>query len=430
MAEIELSSKAPGLQMLRRLTKHAVVRNALSLYGIQAAGYVLPILTFPYLARVLGPEKFGVIAWSQAFVGYFQVLTEYGFNFTVTREVSVNRDDLPLLCRIYTSAMAARTLLMLMSLAIMTPIIFAVPKMRAEWPLFYITFLTVVGSVLFPQWLFQGLERMEYITFREVGARFIGLMTIFFLVRTQADYLWAAAIMSGSTAIAALVGLLYVKKLTGVEFTRTSPTEIWRTFTDGWHIFLSTAAITLYTRSNTFILGLIAPEAEVGVYSGVLKLIDALKALISPLSTAIFPHISRVASESKEAAVDFVKRYTFRLTAPFAVISLGLLIGAPIAVGKIYGPGFEESIKLMRIMSPVPLIVAWGTVYSVYYMLGLGFKKEWSRLIISAGGFNFVVLVPLLFVCKASTAVAITGVLVEGFVLVRAYWFYRRKQKG
>ena len=250
--------------MFKRFTRHAFVRNALSLYGIQVASYLLPLLTFPYLARVLGKEKFGLIAWSQAFVGYFMTITEYGFNFSVVRDVSISRNDPTKLNRIYTSAMAARFLLMLGCLVIMTAAVFAVPKFRAEWPLYYINFLSVVGLALFPQWLFQGIERMGFITVREIGARVLGLLFVFVLVKTSSDYLWAALIMSGSTALAGLIGLLYVEKLTGVRFTGTSGKEIWQVLREGWHVFLSTASITLYTRSNIVILGLITSEAEVG----------------------------------------------------------------------------------------------------------------------------------------------------------------------
>jgi PST family polysaccharide transporter len=415
--------------LLGRLTKHAVVRNALSLYGIQVAGYILPFFTFPYVARVLGASKFGLIGWAGAFMGYFLVITEYGFNFSVTREVSIHRDDLTTLCRIYTSAMAARMLLMVASFGLMAAIVFSVPKMHAEWPLFFISYLTVVGSALFPQWLFQGLEKMEYITIREVGARVIGLMTIFFLVRQESDYLWAAAIMSGSTAVAGAIGLLYVRRLTGVHFTRTSLAEIGRTFTDGWHVFLSTAAIKVYTTSNIVILGFIAKDTEVGYFTSASRLIDAAKGLVGPLSTAIYPHISRKAAESREDAVAFIRRNLFRLSAPFAVISLGLLTIAPIGIHIVYGDKFDGAIGLLRIMSPVPFVVALGTSFATYYMLGLGYKKEWSNMIIMAGAINFVILLPLLAVCRPSVAVAITGVLVECFVLARSYMFYRQKQR-
>ena len=92
-----------------RYFRSSVVRNALSLYGIQAANYILPWFTFPYLLRVLGVEKFGAIAFAQAFVSYFLVVTEYGFNFTATREISIHREDQLKLSQIFTATMLAKS---------------------------------------------------------------------------------------------------------------------------------------------------------------------------------------------------------------------------------------------------------------------------------------------------------------------------------
>ncbi|MDQ6676350.1 MAG: flippase [Acidobacteriota bacterium] len=414
--------------MLARLTKHPIVRNALSLYGIQLASYVLPLLTFPYLARVLGTGKFGLIATSQAFVGYFLVITEYGFNFSVTREISVARDDSQQLCRIYTSAMAARVLLMLGSLLLMTAIVFSFPKLRADWAVFYISFLTVIGSALFPQWLFQGLEKMGFITVREIGARLIGLLTIFFLVRTSADYLWAAAVMSGSSAVAGLVGLLYVEKLTGVRFTTTSWREIRQLLREGWHIFLSTAAITLYTRSNLFVLWLVASDAEAGMFAAASRLIEAAKGLVFPMSTSIYPHISRLAVESRPKAVSFIRKSIPRMAWPFLALSLGLGVLAPLGIHIVYGSKYDGSIPLLQIMSPIPIVVGLGVCFATFYMLGLGYKRQWSNMIMAASLFNFVVLFPLLWLMRAPYAVAITSTAVECFVTAASYLFFQRKE--
>jgi len=408
---------------LSRFTKHAFVRNALSLYGIQVASYVLPLLTFPYLARVLGKEKFGLIAWSQAFVGYFLTVTEYGFNFSVVREIAVSRDDPHQLNRTYTSAMAARFLLMLGSLAVMTAAVFLTPQFRAEWPLFYINFLTVVGTALFPQWLFQGLERMGFITVREIGARVLGLCFVFILVRTSQDYLWAAAIMSGSTAIGGLIGLLYVEKLTKVRFTRTSWPEIWHVLREGWHVFLSTAAISVYTKSNIVILGLVAKEAEVGVFAAAMRLVEAAKLLVFPMTNSLYPYVSRL---GRPEALAFIRKSLPRVILPFTAISIGLGVLAPLGIHILFGRKYDEAIPLLRIMSPTPLIVAAGACFATLFMLALGYKKQWSNMIISASVFNFLALVPLLYLTRPSYAVAITSVLVEAFVTVFSYTFYRR----
>ena len=413
---------------MRRYTKHPVVRNALALYGIQAANYLLPLITFPYMARVLHAEYFGLIGSSQAFVQYFLAFTDYGFNFSATQDIAVHRNDPARLSSIYSAVMVSKALLMTIGFAVMSAIIFLVPKLRHEWPLFYISYLAVVGSVLFPVWLFQGLEKMEYITIREVGARLFGLMTIFFLVRKESDYLVAAAIQSGSSAVAGLVGLMYVRKFTGIGFSRVTWKDITNTLGNGWHIFLSTAAITLYTSSNTFILYLVATPASVGFYIAAQRIIVAAKSLFTPLSTAIFPHISHLASSSREDAVVFIRKNLLRLTLPFLLMTAFLIVGAPIVIPIIYGNKFGEAIRLLQVMAPIPYVVALGTSFSTYFMLGLGYRREWSRMIMQAGAINFVLLLPLLYLVSPALAVALTGTLVEVFVLVRSYVFYRKHQ--
>ncbi|MDQ6664468.1 MAG: flippase [Acidobacteriota bacterium] len=412
-----------------RHARHPVVRNALALYGIQVANYVLPLFTFPYLARILHPDKFGLIAYSQAFVQYFATITEYGFGFSATRQVAIHRNDPDKLSRIFTAVMAAKLILMMGSFAIMTAVVFATPKLREEWPLYYITFLTVLGSFLFPVWLFMGLEKMQYITMREVGTRMLALLPIFIFVHRESDYLIAAGIQSGSMALAGLAGLIAVPKATRVKFVKISRADIAEAFADGWHYFLSTAAITLYTTSNIVVLGFVASRESVGYYAAAKRLIDAAKSLVSPISTALFPHVSRLAAESRAGALEFIQKNILRLSLPFVLISGGLLVAAPLVLSLAGGKRFSnpESILILRIMAPIPCVLAFAHSYATYFMLGLGYKKEWTRMIVMAGALNFVVLIPLLFITSPAIAVAITGTSIEVFVLARSYVFYRSR---
>jgi len=412
-----------------RFFRSSVVRNALSLYGIQAANYILPWFTFPYLLRVIGVEKFGAIAFAQAFVSYFDVVTRYGFDFTATREISIHRDNAGKLSQIFTATLVAKTLLMLVSLTVFSGMVFLIPRFRVDAKLFFITFLAVVANVIFPQWLFQGIEKMENITYREVGARLLGLAPTFLLVHQPSDYLVAAGIQSGSMLLAGAAGYVGFRKVTTARLVRVNVREVKRTFVEGWHVFLSTAAITLYTRSNTFVLGLLATDREVGYFSAAQRLVDAGKALVFPLTTAIFPHISRLSHESPEKAIAFIRRNTLRLTAPFVLISVVWVAAAPLVGRILFGPRFGPSAPLLRIMAPIPMLVAISSIYSTYYMLGMGYKKQWSQLILSAGAFNFVVLVPLLFVTSATYAVSITCTLVEAWVMAGAWIFYKVKNQ-
>jgi len=116
-----------------------------------------PLITFPYLTRVLGPGNYGKVAFAVAFITYFNLITDYGFNLSATREISINRDDTKKVSRIYSSVMVTKTLLMLLTFTAMLTIVLSVDRFRSDLPLYIYTYGIVLGSVLFPVWFFQGV---------------------------------------------------------------------------------------------------------------------------------------------------------------------------------------------------------------------------------------------------------------------------------
>src|SRR5215212_3965177 len=166
--------------------------NMVSLFVLQGVNYLLPLITLPYLVRVLGPEGFGLVAFAQAFLQYFVVLTDYGFNLTATREIAVNRDDAREVSKIFSTVMLIKLGLMLLSLIVVSAVVFTVPRFHEDWPVYFVTFPLVVGQTLFPVWFFQGMERMKYITGVNVFSRVVAVVCIFAVVRDQSDFLLAA----------------------------------------------------------------------------------------------------------------------------------------------------------------------------------------------------------------------------------------------
>src|SRR5512135_974749 len=120
--------------------RRVVMGNVASLSALQATTYLLPVIILPYLFRVLGPEKFGLIAFAQAFVQYFMILTDYGFNISATKEISICRDEHAQVCRVFSSVMTVKLVLSFLSLIILCLIVYFIPKFRNDWLVYLLSF--------------------------------------------------------------------------------------------------------------------------------------------------------------------------------------------------------------------------------------------------------------------------------------------------
>ena len=397
----------------KRLLSHPLVQNTLLLYGVQIGSYLFPLLALPFLTRVLAPEKFGLISFAQSFIWYFLTLTEYGFNLTATREIAVHRDNPRAVSRLFCSVMLTKLLLTIAGFAIMLGVVFATPKLRPDWLLYAVSFLTVVGNFLFPVWFFQGMQRMGHVAIRDFAAKLISLIALFALVRRDSDYVLAAGIQAGATVIAGLAGLLSVRRVMPLQWTSPGWTEVRAALRKTWPVFLSMAALTLTTSTNIVILGLITTSAEVGYYSAAYRIVVALRMLVSPIVTALYPYISHMAANSKENAVRFLERYALLLSLPFLLISIGLFVGAPLLVDVLFGPRFEATKSILRILALSPFLLALSHNYSTYFMLAFGYDKQWSRIIFQLAILNFAILAGLLRVLRPLSAVAVTGTTLD-----------------
>ncbi|QCT93938.1 flippase [Caminibacter mediatlanticus TB-2] len=367
-------------QKLQKEEYKRLLSNFISLSVLQGANYILPLITFPYLVRVLGVEKFGLLAFANATIAYFNILTDYGFNLTATREVSIYRDDKEKLIEIFSSVMTIKFILTILSLILLTILVFSFEKFRKDAIIYYLTFGIVIGQILFPQWFFQGMERMKYITFLNITAKIIFTIAIFVFIHKESDYWKVPLISSLGFIIAGILALYIIFKDFKIKFKIQSfPTIIYH-LKEGWHIFISGIFTTIYTISTLFILGIFTNNIIVGYYSLAEKIVKAISGLFIPINSAIFPYISNLVNKSPEQAKFFLKRITLYSSLVIGILSIFVFVFSPEIIFLISGDVFSESVIILRILSFFPLIITIARIFSIDYLINFHYQNELSKI--------------------------------------------------
>lgn len=355
-----------------------LLSNIFSLSFLQASNYVLPLITFPYLVRVLGPEYFGLLAFATATVSYFMLITEYGFNLSATRQISIHRHDIDKINEIFSSVMIIKLALMILSFFSMTLLVFTFEKFTEHWEIYFITFTIIFGQVLFPVWLFQGMEQMRYITYVQIAAKVFFVIAIFIFVDEKDDYLFVPLMTALGGLFSGLWSLKIAKKLFRVSFNFQPFEKIKFQLIEGWYLFFSSISISLYTTSISFILGIFSSNTAVGQFSAARTIIQAIKGLYIPISNALYPLASKRIENNKTKGLKFVLKISkFYIFAIFILSSLTFFLSEEIVL-LLLGDQYYQSIILLKVMAFLPLLLAIGDTLSVQIMFNLGYQKEFA----------------------------------------------------
>lgn len=395
-------------------------KNFSYLFALQAVNYLVPLALLPYLTRVLGTENFGKIAFAQAFVTYFILLTDFGFNITATQEVVRVKKDKHELSKVFWSTTFSKLLLAGISLVPFFILLLTVNRFRELAPLLLLAFTGVFSTILFPVWFFQGTEKMAYITWFNAVPRILILVATFLLVKEKTDFQLALFIQVTATLIASIACSIFIFKKRLVVFYRPKLTDIKHTIKEGREIFASAVATNFYTTTNTVVLGLFSTNAAVGIFAASEKIIRSIIPLFASVSQVTFPRINSYYQSSREEALHFgrkVMRYSFFAT---LMIGLSLLIFAPQLVALLFGlPQYQETINVLRISSFVPLFAVCNGILVINLMVTFGLKKQILWIIGAGGLFSLALVFPaaiffqvngIAFLALA-TEIVITGLL-------------------
>ncbi len=359
----------------------AFVYDLIAVYGIHFANQALPLITVPYLSRVLGPASWGLVAMAQAFGMYGNLVVDYGFVYSATRQIATAAGDGEVE-EIIAGVSGAKIFLSAAALLAAMIAWWFVPLFHEHPVLLWMAVASEIIKACLPVYYFYGIQRVAIASLLDILARTASAAGIFLFVHNAQDA-WKIFALTGITSAVALVaGHALIRKRYRLRWPRLQAG--WHMLHEGWAMFLFRSAHSIYTLGNAFILGLFAPPSAVGYYAGAEKIGTAAVGLLAPLTTVLYPRAAAMVKVSLSKAAK-VTRYTLYLVGTGSVcMGLVLWFGAPLIVRIILGPHFSESDSVLRILSLRAPLIAWTNILGFQWLLVLGLERQFQKITVAA----------------------------------------------
>ncbi|OFN13065.1 flippase [Lacticaseibacillus rhamnosus] len=390
--------------------------------GYQVFILLLPILTIPYVSRVLGPTGIGINAFTNSIVQYFVLFGTLGMTMYGNREVAYQRDQPKKLSNLFWEL----SLLRFITTVIATMVYIAFIILSGEYQLFYlIQGLFLVANAVDVSWFFQGLEEFRITVLRNTLVKIVSLISIFVLVRTRDDLWLYVLILSGSQVLGNLTLLPYLKRY--ITWPHWSGLTLKRHFRPTIEMFVPQIATQVYLQLNKTMLGALIGVQASGFYDNSDKIVKIILAVVTATGTVLLPHSAHSYSQGRydiiETSLDRSMHFILLLAFPLAT---GLAGVAPLFTHVFFGKGFSPVADLLIIESIVIVLVGISNAVGVQYLLPTDQLKTFTTSVIFGALVNIVLNLPLILLFQSDGAMVAT-VLSE--LLVTVYQLIKVRQQ-
>ena len=379
-----------------------VIENFFSLSVLNAVNIVLQLVTLPYILGVVGKANYGIYAYVFMVIQYIILFSTYGFNFSATKQISQLRDDNATVTRIYNAVIGCKTVIALVLVIAVVACSRWVFEESIGFEMFLLGTGMILGDIMNPVWLFQGMEKMKYMTLVNSTSKILFTVLVFFVVRSVDDFYLLILLNSCGYLLAGVLSLVLVRKQFGVRLGIPHFKDMIAQLKDGGAMFGSTFGMNLYRNAHVLILKHLASNEAVGLFSAAEKVIHGFQSVIQPAAQALFPHVSlRFKGRSVKENVALMKKVMLPFVGFAFVAALFVYIFAPWISDVLCGTEFRECVPLIRIMS---LVIIFGEVNCIAGIVGLvnmDRQNYFFRSVLITGVCSCIITLALVHSCGA-----------------------------
>jgi O-antigen/teichoic acid export membrane protein len=383
----------------------------------QGANYLAPLLTFPHLARTLQPAGFGQLGLYLLIGGWMTIVSDWGTNLTGAKEIAQSNARVGEIDEPFWNIFVLRLAIAGVLLAGVILFLLLTRANGAEWLLLLAAWSMIMGNALTVSWCLQGLERLDSFAMAALVGRLFTVPATLFFVRHEGQA-WVAVTIQGAGSIVIGLMSIYLLSRTGrIRQWRWSASGSRAHFIDGFPVFVSVFSHGLYSSTSTAMLSWLHGKAVTGIFVCADRLRLALQGLVTPISQAIFPRVSRLAATDRRAAIKTIRMTVLVLGGGMGVMCLILATFAPLIVRLVAGPSFAPSATVLRILAPTIFLVAINNIIGYQTLVPFGKQKTFARITGATALVN-VAIVPVLVYFGAAIGAAAGVLATEAFMLL------------
>ncbi|WP_294319011.1 oligosaccharide flippase family protein [uncultured Chryseobacterium sp.] len=402
--------------------KNLVVKNFLNLGVIQGLELLLPLITVPYIVRIVGLDYVGLIAFLTSIIGYYSMVINYGFHLTGTKEIAQNIENEAKLSEVFNTVTYSKILLSLLSLFIFLITIFFVKKLNQNIFLYSLIFLNMIFNIFTPNWFLQGVQDLKIITFLNLIIKIVGTISIFIFVTSINDYILLVIIPMLSSCFVLLVSQFYISIKYKIKILKPDFNAIRNQLKSGFFIFMSQLKITFFSNFNIVIIGFILNNNAVGVFSSAQKIISALSALQVPIVSALYPYFAKNIMIDIGSAFNQIKKIAKIGGVCYLLVSISIFIFSKNLTSIIFGTQIDEISNVIRILSITPLLIFLNNLFGTQFLLNLGKDRIFFKILLFAALINIVLIFPFIQIFGLNGA-ALSILVTEIYLCCAMYYF-------
>ena len=374
------------------------------LYLLQIFNTVIPLITLPYITRILGPSQYGLFSIALNLQGYYQVIVEYGFGMSATRKVALQENSKEFLSGLYSRVLCSRFVLMVPCMILTL----GYTGLNADQPdqcvCLAILTVSMIGYCFQLNWLFQGMQCMSFVSIANIIGRTLSVVLVFALVKSSDDLFMYCILYSVTPIVVGLISNFIARKQFDVRLRRVAVAEIIEELKSGWFVFTTQLSSKVFGAIGLTLLGIFADSYETGIYAAIQKIPSIILLAWSPISQVLYPISSQKMASSYDDGKGFIKKIRRWVFPPFLLAAVALAFVAKPMIAVAFGDEYSTYFFWIYPLLAWMLVSINNNFLGIQTLLASGYDKEYSRCFNISVVFTILLNVILIYFFKGNGA--------------------------